>query len=44
MAGGASGYQTVSHFKKELTKKNFKAVISEITDKLGVLSIQGPKR
>nr|XP_968443.1 PREDICTED: sarcosine dehydrogenase, mitochondrial [Tribolium castaneum] len=43
VAGGASGYQTVSHFKKELAKKNFKAVISDITDKLGVLSIQGPK-
>jgi sarcosine dehydrogenase len=43
VAGGASGYQTVSHFKKEIGKKNFKAVISDITDKLGVLSIQGPK-
>ncbi|KAK4886911.1 hypothetical protein RN001_003182 [Aquatica leii] len=43
VAGGASGYHTVCHLKKEIQKKNLKAVITDVTDKLGVLSIQGPK-
>lgn len=43
VASGASGYQTTSHFRKEMLKKNFKSVITNITDQLGVLSIQGPK-
>ncbi|KAH1022196.1 hypothetical protein HUJ04_011627 [Dendroctonus ponderosae] len=43
VAGGPSGYQTKSHLRKQLFKKNFKSRISEITDRLGILSIQGPK-
>ncbi|KAF5294011.1 hypothetical protein FQA39_LY13565 [Lamprigera yunnana] len=43
VAGGASGYHTVCHLKKEIQRKEFKAVITDVTDKLGVLSIQGPK-
>ncbi|KAF5292544.1 hypothetical protein FQR65_LT01690 [Abscondita terminalis] len=43
VAGGASGYHTVCHLKKEIQKKGFRAVITDVTDKLGVLSIQGPK-
>lgn len=42
--GGSTGYQTMCHLKKELQKKKFKSVITDITDKLGILSIQGPKR
>lgn len=43
VAGGASGYHTLSHLRKEIEKKNFKAHVTDVTDKLGVLSIQGPK-
>ncbi|KAL1506279.1 hypothetical protein ABEB36_005671 [Hypothenemus hampei] len=43
VAGGQSGYQTKSHLRKQLYKKNFKSRISEITERLGILSIQGPK-
>ncbi|CAH1128501.1 unnamed protein product [Ceutorhynchus assimilis] len=43
VAGGLSGYQTKSHLRKQLFKKNFKSRITEITDRLGILSIQGPK-
>lgn len=44
VAGSASGYHSVSHFRKEIAKKNLKAVISETTERLGILSVQGPKR
>ncbi|CAH0561302.1 unnamed protein product [Brassicogethes aeneus] len=43
VAGSASGFHTISHFRKEIAKKNLKAVISEITERLGILSVQGPK-
>ncbi|XP_066146698.1 sarcosine dehydrogenase, mitochondrial [Euwallacea fornicatus] len=43
VAGGLSGYHTKSHLRKQLYKKGFKSRITEITDRLGILSIQGPK-
>ncbi|XP_050296720.1 sarcosine dehydrogenase, mitochondrial [Anthonomus grandis grandis] len=43
VAGGQSGYQTKSHLRKQLFKKNFRSRITEITDRLGILSLQGPK-
>lgn len=44
VVAGAVGHQSLAHFRREITRKNFKAVITEITDRLGILSIQGPKR
>lgn len=44
VAGGASSYQTLTHLRREIEKKRFRAVISDVTDKMGILSIQGPKR
>lgn len=44
VAGGATGYQTYSHIKSSLQKKKFKSVLTDVTDKMGVLSMQGPKR
>ncbi|XP_017784647.1 PREDICTED: sarcosine dehydrogenase, mitochondrial [Nicrophorus vespilloides] len=43
VAGGGSGYHTISHLKKQLYIKKFKSVITDVTDKMGILSIQGPK-
>lgn len=43
VAGGASGNHTIQNFKKQLYLKKFKSVITNVTDQLGVLSIQGPK-
>ncbi|XP_030759999.1 sarcosine dehydrogenase, mitochondrial isoform X2 [Sitophilus oryzae] len=43
VAGGQSGYHTKCHLRKQLYKKNFKSRLSEITDRLGILSIQGPQ-
>lgn len=44
VACGESGPQAVNHIRKELIKKNFKAVITDTTDRMGILSLQGPKR
>ncbi|XP_057662190.1 sarcosine dehydrogenase, mitochondrial [Diorhabda carinulata] len=43
VAGAKSGYQTKSHFRKQLYKKNFKSLVTEMTNRIGILSIQGPK-
>lgn len=44
VAGGASSYHTLAHMRQQIAKQNFRAVITDVTDKMGVLSIQGPKR
>lgn len=33
-----------SHLRKQLYKKNFKSLVTEMTGRIGILSIQGPKR
>ncbi|XP_022914521.1 sarcosine dehydrogenase, mitochondrial [Onthophagus taurus] len=43
VAGGASGYHTTCHLRNEIEKKGFRAVISDVTERLGILSLQGPK-
>ncbi|KAF7276911.1 hypothetical protein GWI33_009661, partial [Rhynchophorus ferrugineus] len=43
VAGGLSGYHTKCHLRKQLYKNNFKSRLSEITDRMGILSLQGPK-
>ncbi|KAJ8975141.1 hypothetical protein NQ317_015275, partial [Molorchus minor] len=42
VAGAKSGYQTKSHFRKQLYRKNFKSLVTEMTNRIGILSIQGP--
>lgn len=44
VAGGATGHQTYAHMKSEIEKKQFRCSLIDVTDKMGVLSIQGPKR
>ncbi|XP_055711503.1 sarcosine dehydrogenase, mitochondrial [Phlebotomus papatasi] len=41
VAGGASAYHTVSHLKYALLDKAFRAQITDVTQDLGVLSLQG---
>ncbi|KAK9875708.1 hypothetical protein WA026_009505 [Henosepilachna vigintioctopunctata] len=43
VACGESGPQALSHIRKELVKKRFKAIVSDTTDRMGLLSLQGPK-
>ncbi|CAG9819893.1 unnamed protein product [Phaedon cochleariae] len=43
VAGSKSGYQTKSHFRKQLYKKNFKSLVTEMTNRIGILAIQGQK-
>lgn len=42
VSGGASASQTTAHIKSAIRKKNFKVDLTDLTDKLGILSIQGP--
>lgn len=42
VAGGASASQTIAHIKEAIQKKNFSANITDVTQEMGVLSIQGP--
>ncbi|CAG9859919.1 unnamed protein product [Phyllotreta striolata] len=43
VAGAKSGYQTKAHFRKQLYRKNFKSLVTEMTNRIGILAIQGPK-
>ncbi|XP_058460300.1 sarcosine dehydrogenase, mitochondrial isoform X2 [Malaya genurostris] len=43
VAGGASAYHTKSHIWAAIQEKALRAVVTDQTDVLGVLSIQGPK-
>ncbi|KAK0090478.1 hypothetical protein PV325_013384 [Microctonus aethiopoides] len=42
VAGGLSSYQTLSHIKQVLKKKEFEATIHDATETMGILSLQGP--
>uniref|UniRef100_A0A336MEF7 CSON013804 protein n=1 Tax=Culicoides sonorensis TaxID=179676 RepID=A0A336MEF7_CULSO len=42
VAGGASANHTISHIKQTIREKNFTANITDVTQEIGVLSIQGP--
>lgn len=44
VAGGASAYQTYAHIKSAIKQKGYDATVTDVTDKLGVISIQGPQR
>lgn len=43
VAGGASAYHTKAHIWATIQEKALRAVVTDQTDELGVLSIQGPK-
>uniref|UniRef100_A0A1Y1MDL9 Sarcosine dehydrogenase, mitochondrial n=1 Tax=Photinus pyralis TaxID=7054 RepID=A0A1Y1MDL9_PHOPY len=43
VANGLSGYHMLTHIKREIQKKQFRATVTDVTDNLGILSIQGPK-
>lgn len=42
MAGGASGYYTYSHIVNALRERDLNVSFSDVTERLGILSIQGP--
>ncbi|XP_018560905.1 sarcosine dehydrogenase, mitochondrial [Anoplophora glabripennis] len=42
-AEAKAGYLIKSHFRKQLYRKNFKSLVTEMTGRIGILSIQGPK-
>lgn len=44
VAEAKAGYMIKSHLRKQLYKKNFKSLVTEMTGRIGILSIQGPKR
>lgn len=44
VAGGSSSYHTEAHLKTSIQNKGFKATVVNVTDKIGVISIQGPNR
>lgn len=42
VAGGASATQTIAHIQEAIRKKDFNANITDVTQEMGVLSLQGP--
>lgn len=44
VSGGASAYYTYSHLTTTIRQKGFDAQVSDVTEDIGVLSIQGPNR
>lgn len=34
-------YHTITHMREAISEKNFRAVVTDVTHELGVLSIQG---
>lgn len=44
VAGGASAYHTIAHINEAIRNKCFNASVIDVTDKMGVISLQGPQR
>lgn len=42
VAGGASAYHTISHINEGIRHQGFNVKLSDITQDIGVLSLQGP--
>ncbi|XP_046984325.1 sarcosine dehydrogenase, mitochondrial [Schistocerca americana] len=42
ISGGVSAYHTWAHMNSIISLKNFKVALTDHTDKMGVLSVQGP--
>lgn len=43
VAGGASGYYTFTHIVNALRERDIRVNFTDVTERLGVLSIQGPQ-
>lgn len=41
VAGGASAYHTIVHMREAIQEKNLRAIVTDVTHELGVLSLQG---
>lgn len=41
---GGSSYHTWAHIKSVLNEKNFNVDFTDVCEKVGVLSVQGPNR
>jgi sarcosine dehydrogenase len=41
VAGGASMYHTICHMREAIQEKNLRAVVTDVTNELGILSVQG---
>lgn len=44
MAGGASAYHTIAHLREAIVEKSLQATVRDVTEDLGILSLQGPNR
>lgn len=44
MADGAYGAQTLAHINEAIHRGQFDVAVKDLTDQLGILSIQGPQR
>lgn len=44
VSGGASASQTWAHISSEIEKKKFKVSLTNMSGKIGLLALQGPKR
>lgn len=42
VAGGASAFHTFNHIQKSIRDRAFQATVEDVTEKMGVISIQGP--
>jgi hypothetical protein len=41
VAGGASMYHTICHMREAIQEKNLRAKVTDVTNELGILSVQG---
>lgn len=44
MADGAYGNQTLAHINETIHQRQFNVTVKDLTDQLGIVSIQGPNR
>lgn len=44
VADGAYANQTLAHINETIYERQFNVTLEDLTDQLGILSIQGPKR
>lgn len=42
VAGGASAFHTYNHLRKAIRDRGFQATVEDVTEQMGVISIQGP--
>lgn len=42
VADGAFAHNTIAHISEGIDRKNFDVILNDVTDRLGILSVQGP--